>query len=291
MFSSDNEPFSLITICYGRERHLMNLLRGVQVSEVLPEEIIIVEPGPSACLIGFADLPIKSVTLPLSGDGNFNVAKARNLGASTAKYDLMVFLDVDCLPDPTFFGELIRHPAAKHALLMGDPHYLYRPLPQDWEMASLGDLSVAHPIRPEMGTESFRTDVYGMFWSLCFLVSRSVFKKIGGFDDYYTGYGAEDTDFAFSARKLEIPLYLVPAVAYHQQHLVYTPPINHFEDIISNSRRFHQKWAMWPMDNWLTDFLEMNLIEWSVSAEDITVLDFPTRKLLKKCERPSAPYA
>ncbi|WP_409241961.1 glycosyltransferase family 2 protein, partial [Caballeronia sp. INML3] len=40
-----------------------------------------------------------------------------------------------------------------------------------------------------------------MFWSLNFACHLNTFEQIGGFDDAYTGYGGEDTDFAFRAKR------------------------------------------------------------------------------------------
>ncbi|WP_300342830.1 galactosyltransferase-related protein [Nesterenkonia sp.] len=52
------------------------------------------------------------------------------------------------------------------------------------------------------------TDDYELFWSLSFAVRREVFDQIGGFDAGYTGYGAEDTDFAQHAPKPRDPAVL-----------------------------------------------------------------------------------
>ena len=75
-------------------------------------------------------------------------------------------------------------------------------------------------------------------WSLCFAIGRTQFEKIGGFDTHYVGYGAEDTDFAFMARELNIEFYLTCDVIYHQQHSVYRPPLNHLSSIVVNANAF-----------------------------------------------------
>ena len=291
MASIQTSPCTLITICYNRERHLDNLLRGVAQSIVQPAEILIVEPSPSACLSAYSDLPIRSLVHALSEDGSFNVAQARNLGAEHASYEALVFLDVDCIPDPDFVGRLLAHPDANTALVMGEPRYLTAPLPEEWAMDSLSDRSIPHPMRPSLAEGSIRTDVYGFFWSLCFLIHRETLDRIGGFDEAYYGYGVEDTDMAFTARKLGIPLDLVPAIVYHQQHTVYTPPVNHFASILSNCRHFHAKWGEWPMGLWLTGFTELGLLDWSEEATEITVLKAPDQALLNKCVRPEAAFA
>src|SRR5690606_10024244 len=100
-------------------------------------------------------------------------------------------------------------------------------------------------------------------WSLNFAIERDTWTMLGGFDQAYEGYGGEDTDIAFEARRRAVPAWFVPgAEAFHQHHVVNDPPIDHLQDIVANARRFHQKWGVWPMTGWLASFAENGLIEW-----------------------------
>ena len=75
-------------------------------------------------------------------------------------------------------------------------------------------------------------------------MNRLAYDTIGGFDASYTGYGAEDTDFAFTAKEQGIDFYLSQARAYHQQHTVYRPPLNHLSSIVANANRFMRNGEM-----------------------------------------------
>ena len=194
---------------------------------------------------------------------------------------------------------------------MGQPRYLTRPLSNEESLALqkgaltnnyLNHLSVYNPYRDNfdakqsISTEAAptaikKTNDYGAFWSLCFAIKREQFEQIGGFDTQYTGYGAEDTDFAFTARQLDIDFYLTADLIYHQQHAVYRPPLNHLESIIVNANRFYQKWQCWPMGGWLEQFSEMGLIDWTnEQSNSITLLRQPSSKEIELAYCPDAAY-
>ena len=88
-------------------------------------------------------------------------------------------------------------------------------------------------------------------------------------------YGAEDTDFGFRADAAGIDLRFVGGTgAFHQYHEVYSPPLQHFDDIVRNARLFHAKWRKWPMQGWLEAFSAAKLIA-CACAQSITVLRRP----------------
>jgi hypothetical protein len=115
---------------------------------------------------------------------------------------------------------------------------------------------------------------YHLFWSLNFACRGSTFARIGGFDEGYQGYGGEDTDFAFRARHEGVALIDNSAMAFHQYHPTYDPPLNHFADIVANAQRFHRRWGVWPMEGWLRGFCEEGLLHWS--DERLEIIQAPS---------------
>jgi GT2 family glycosyltransferase len=102
---------------------------------------------------------------------------------------------------------------------------------------------------------------YELFWSLSFAVTAAVWQRIGGFCTDYTGYGAEDTDFAQKAAAASITMRWVGgAHAYHQFHATSDPPTQHLRDIVMNAIVFHRRWGWWPMRGWLDAFEALGLI-------------------------------
>lgn len=320
--AADSVPVTVITTCYGRNRHLYNLLSSLTNGSVKPDEVIIVnddaEPERLAEFsLNIIKLPttadmVVNQTLDKSKKTEFDIGHNRNIGAAHATHDTLIFLDVDCIVAPTFIEQLSTKLAQyPNALLMGQPRYLTRPL-SDKESVELQNgalttthlnrLSIYNPYRDNFNeTDSIpinmadtaikQTHDYGAFWSLCFAIKRQQFEQIDGFDTQYTGYGAEDTDFAFTARQLGINFYLSADLIYHQQHSVYRPPLNHLESIIINANRFYQKWQCWPMEGWLKEFSKMGLIHWTnEQSTPITLLRQPSSKELELAHCPDAAY-
>ncbi|WP_068328783.1 glycosyltransferase family 2 protein [Psychrobacter sp. P2G3] len=305
-------PLSVITTCYGRNRHLYNLLSSLSQGSVKPAEIIIVNDDAEHERLAEYDLNIiKIATTTATEDGlassaSFDIGRNRNLGAARATYDAMVFLDVDCIVAPTFIEQLhYKLQAHSKALLMGQPRYLMRPLTDDegsqlqqGKLAAdyLDKLSVFNPYRDNFDLQHQdksikQTQDYGAFWSLCFAIMRRQFEKIGGFDTDYVGYGAEDTDFAFMARALNIDFYLTDDVIYHQQHSVYRPPLNHLDSIVINANRFYEKWQHWPMSVWLAEFAQLQLINWQdTQTVPIAINRQPSEVEIRAAHYPDAPY-
>ncbi|MDE4453951.1 glycosyltransferase family 2 protein [Psychrobacter sp. DAB_AL62B] len=315
---ADHVPVTVITTCYGRNRHLYNLLSSLMNGSVQPDEVIIVNDDADPKRLAEFSLNIIRIPTTIEASSNksdttkFDIGHNRNIGAALATHDTLIFLDVDCIVAPTFIEQLSaklqKHP---DSLLMGQPRYLTRPLSdkEGLELQSgtltpcfLNALSVYNPYRYNFNEVDYiatsikqtvieQTDDYGAFWSLCFAIKRQQFEQIGGFDTQYIGYGAEDTDFAFTARLLNINFYLTADIVYHQQHSVYRPPLNHLDSIIINANRFYEKWQHWPMEGWLEQFSNMGLIRWTaVQSTPIVVLRKPSAHEIKQAHCPNAPY-
>jgi GT2 family glycosyltransferase len=279
---------SVLTLVRGRSRHLANVIRGLEKSTRLPDELVIVHMNEDAAPQQSVHFPIRmkvirdlEVPLPL--------AAARNLAATTALGDTLVFLDVDCIPAPELLERYHQALLAKpDALHQGEVRYL----PADANAnadANAGNDSESDGKTSKDPTVSLMLRAlphplhahyvdgqpipYPLFWSLSFACRRTTFSHIGQFDERYRGYGAEDTDFAFRAREARVPLYRCDALAYHQYHASYSPPLNHFDSIVANARIFKTRWGHWPMEGWLNAFAQRGLL--TLTDDDLIVLRHP----------------
>ncbi|MCS5480355.1 glycosyltransferase family 2 protein [Corynebacterium sp. YIM 101645] len=256
-----NSPVTVVTLSNARRlRHVS------RQAAALP-------PGVRHLVIALGDADVLAEALPDSevlALGEFSLAGARNLGGDVAaKADpggegMIVFLDADCLPGPDLLDQyrlaLDAHP---EAVVAGPVTYL-----RDGDTRT--DRPDPHPGRPNppAGTLLFADGHdYELFWSLSFAVTTALWRSIrrifGGFDKSYTGYGAEDTDFAQHLRVRRIPLIWVGgAHAYHQWHPVSDPPWEHFHDILRNAEIFHEIWGFWPMTGWLEKFADEGALEY-----------------------------
>lgn len=181
---------------------------------------------------------------------------------------------------------------------MATPRYLYPEADvAAWEAGGSVDglvqASVPHHARaalaPGSGEPARPSGEYALFWSLGFTVRRPVFDRIGGFDETFAGYGGEDTDFAFTAREMRVPLAFSAATMFHQHHGVHRPPLQHLESIVVNARAFRRKWGTWPMTGWLEAFARAGYVAWDRDGAELRQLAAP-RPADVVATRVSAPY-
>lgn len=305
---------AVVTIVRGRHRHLVAQQRGLSLGTRRPDVSVVVGMGDPAAaasvtagplagtgsvLIGFdlagpppttdgapgnvtdraTDSAIDSADRAAqSAAGALPLAAARNAGARAALdagADVLIFLDVDCVPAPALVRTYTAAVAGEEgpALHCGVVHYL----------AEGVDAGVRHPAhlrgrapasrpRPAAG-RSIPSDDWTLFWSLSFAVSAATWQRLGGFSEEYCGYGAEDTDLSYRAFRQGIGIrWLGGADAYHQFHPSPSPPIQHLHDIVRNARVFHRRWGFWPMQGWLTAFADLGLARYDEDRDDWSVV-------------------
>jgi hypothetical protein len=207
------------------------------------------------------------------GVHGLRVGEGRNAAAAAAlerDADVLVFLDADCLAgEGLLAGYEAAVAASPHALLCGPVTYLDEGVVPA-RASELEALTRPHPARPDPAAGELIVaggSEYDLFWSLSFAVSASVWTALGGFSPDYQGYGAEDTDFAWRARSMGVPLAWVGgAHAYHQWHPTSNPPWQHLDDILRNGATFARRWGEWPMGGWLEKFAAEGAIEWDGST-------------------------
>ena len=261
--------FSVVTIIKGRRKQLANLLKSVKASTILPYDIQVV------CMddLDIFDIPEGlnvSVHL-MNGPHQLPLAAARNMGITATKTENVIFIDVDCLVSPTLFASLLMALQAENIIAA---YPLYLPMvPDTGSYTKLEPQAVPHPSREQI---PFGQPVdHLLFWSLIFAIRKTTFERIGGFDESFIGYGAEDTDFAMMFHKAGVEQIFVRDYVLHQYHDKYDPPLNYFDSIIENASRYKQKWDVLPMQRWLKAFEEMGLI--GIDENDnITVIQKPT---------------
>ena len=251
-----------------------NLLDSIKASTVLPYDIQVV------CMDDLDGIAIPdglNVSIHLMNEiHELPLAAARNKGISAAKTDNVIFIDVDCIVSPTLFANMLMSLEADNIITA---YPLYLPiLPDTGNYDNLKHKAVTHPARERISAG--QPVEHLQFWSLIFAIQKQTFEKIGGFDESFIGYGAEDTDFAMTFHKANIKLIFVRDYILHQYHDKYDPPVNHFHSIIDNATWYRQKWNVLPMQRWLKAFEKMGLIKID-QADNITVIQEPTDSQIK----------
>ena len=253
---------SALTLVRGRQDHLANLMRGLAMQAARPGELVIGVMG-DAALEGLPAMPFPVRQVLVPGEP-VPLAAARNAVARAARGDLLVFLDVDCIPAPGCLADYARHHAAAPGILMGEVMYLPKGA-QDGglDFDAFARVAVRHSDRragPAEGVDPCLD--YRCFWSLNFAIGREAFLRHGGFDERFAGYGGEDTDFAKSLSTQGVPiLWVAGARAYHQFHRHHMPPVHHIGTVLANSALFARKWGYPTMEHWIRAFRLMGLVE------------------------------
>lgn len=159
--------FAIVTTCKGRLAHLKRALPTWLVQEDWPKDdlsIIIVDYG---CPDGTADWcdalkdPRVRAVRAVNGVDEFNLSRARNIGAKMTDARFIAFVDADMLLSPDF----IRSHVDKH---LADGCEIISDGPEENGVRAMG--------------------------ALC-TMERTLFESMRGFDESFRGYGHEDTDF------------------------------------------------------------------------------------------------
>ncbi|MCY4371920.1 MAG: glycosyltransferase [bacterium] len=176
-------------------------------------EVVVVDDGSNIPLRhpGHTDLDVRVVH---QEDLGFGLARARNTGARAASHGILIFLDCDMMPEAGWLAAHARwHHAVSDGLTLGfrghvevdgvDPG-MVRDRP-----GSLGDLFSDRPSeRPEWiefhmkrtdDLTSSADDLFRVVTGGNLGVSRDFFETVGGFDESFTQWGAEDTEFGYRA--------------------------------------------------------------------------------------------
>ena len=252
---------SVCTLAHGRQDHLRRLVEGLNASQRVPAELVVAVMQDEPYDLPETGFPIRQVML---GGAQICLAHARNTAASEASGELLVFLDVDCIPSPSLIDDYATAAAFNDGVLMGEVGYLPKGATEagiDFERFE--NLAVKHSERagPPPGMVGHCGD-YRCFWSLNFALGKSTFDALDGFDPRYVGYGGEDTDFG---RKIfaggEALWWVRGAKAYHQYHPHHMPPVHHLDSVLANAQVFADKWGEPTMQHWLRAFRLMGLVE------------------------------
>ena len=277
---------AVVTIIHGRHDHLLGQLWGLRRQTRPPDLHVVVAMDDPAVghLLGQQDArPWSTLVVHVPAqDGRLPLAAARNAGvaAATARNaKVLVLLDVDCIPTRCLVERYAtvldgRGPGESDRPLVacGEVRYLdarTTAIPAEertWPELELG--SRRHPARPAVSTGEREIHDLRLFWSLSFATTAESWRCIGGFDEEYVGYGAEDTDFGQRLGAARgTALWLGGALAFHQHHETHSPPLRHVRDVVENANRFADRWGWWPMQGWLDEFEDQGLVRREDSGE------------------------
>lgn len=215
---SPKSRVSIIVPAKGNSIRVGTLVRSLGRQTYPPEllEIVVVDDGSEPALelpdrIG----PVPVITVRRESDGTFGAGGARNLGASSASGDVLVFLDSDLLAGPSAVESLARwciaEPAAMVTALLA--FFDDETLPSDELDAAIDGGSIASLLNPiSTNDQSWRDktftrthdlttdtpDLFRIVIGAVMAMRRDLFEQLGGLRELGMR-GIEDTEFGFRA--------------------------------------------------------------------------------------------
>jgi glycosyltransferase involved in cell wall biosynthesis len=224
-------PAARVSVVIPYFERLLELARTLEAlaAQTYPRdlfEVIVADDGsePPLALPPHPSLDVRVVRQERRG---FGAARARNLGASVATGSVLVFLDVDMLPEPDLLEAHARwHHVCDHAVTLGPRrHVEVGDLGPDriGDAARQGSLAALLADRPSVApswieghlqrTEHLRSahdDLFRVVTSGNLGVGARFFHRCGGFDGSFGQWGGEDTELGYR-------LFVNGAVLVHEE--------------------------------------------------------------------------
>jgi glycosyltransferase involved in cell wall biosynthesis len=204
--------------------------------DTLPQqsEIIVVDDGSTDRSSGFLSEGYDGVTL-LRPEGRLGAIAARNLGASQAKGDVLVFSDAHVVAPPGWVDPLVdvlARPevgAAAPAISTMRPAVEATGYGQKWQDASL---TVAW-----LGQKSSAPYPVPLLGAGFLALRRDVFTEIGGFDSGLVLWGAEDSELSMRLWMYGYECWVVPGVDVQHAFRTKFPYEIKWEPVLHNRLR------------------------------------------------------
>ena len=192
-------------------------------------EVVIVDDG--------SEPPLAPPATPLDArvviqeNLGFGLARARNNGARTAKYDILVFLDGDMIPEAGWLAAHARwHHSVSDAMTLGfyarvsavgiDAASIRHRSGSLRELFADRDFDPPWVERHVLRTGNFTTRHDDLFRAVSggnLGIGKAFFESLGGFDETFDRHGGEDTEFGYRGQTGGGVLVPVPgAFAWHQ---------------------------------------------------------------------------
>ncbi len=204
-----------VVIPYYEAPEALELTLAALETQTYPRElfeVVIVDDGSAAPLAAPESSPL-SLRVLHQQDQGFGLARARNNGARAASNPVLVFLDCDMMPEAGWLSAHARwHHAACDAVTIGfrahtDVAGIHAADVRTREGSLLDLLSGRPSQRPEWiedhmsRTDDLATgdDIFRVVSGGNLGVSKEFYETVGGYDESFTQWGAEDIEFGYRA--------------------------------------------------------------------------------------------
>jgi len=265
---------AFVTTVRRQHDELIDQVSGFSLGAEVPDVHVVV---------GLADRAVSQGRLPITSDRwqtevvglptvkrELPTARGLQLGVETAVQagaDLLVLLDVTCIPGPQFLGHLLQHirehPGNGPTLWTTAVQRLREAPPQGYEFARLEDWVVdpehhPAPLPPQLGEVALDPD---RFASPVLVISVEDLASVGGLCEEYVGGLGHDSDLAAAVAAAGGQVRLVPgATAYRRHRPAERPDALHLSVASRDALVYRDRWGRWPAAPWFADLVAAGLI-------------------------------
>lgn len=185
---------SVVIPTYNRKDALKQTIQSFESQTFNDFEIIVADDGSTDGtnqMVNTLDLPF-----PVKHVWHENAGRsaARNLGATAAEGDIIIFNDDHVIVDKNYVAEhLSYHEKYKPGAVRGQMHFINDPKDAPASPPCLSSLTIIKKRLEENNPLRFHTGNVS--------VSKAAFHKINGFDEDFKEYGFQDQEFGYRLKK------------------------------------------------------------------------------------------
>lgn len=297
-------PVSVVTIVKNRTEKLCHLIQQLEQCAPLPAELVIVWMSPPSDLSLVKSDKFDIVHKFVNID-DLPIARARNKGLTEAKYDALVYMNVDAICAPNFIAagfNALRNAEVVHTQVKTIaseywdlPHDAVSTL-QPQQTAANTSAAPNGSTQNNLETSNSQDNDHGKYsndtiCSTVFFISKTNFEKTGGFDEGYNGFGLNDEDFFTNCRTLGFSIHSLPINTYVPSRPNDKCPLNHLIDFVKNTKRFYAKWGHYPRPDILDAYAEAGYVNHNYREEGLHVLCVPDAEETSNAAKERKPVA
>ncbi len=231
------QPISLVIPLYNQLHYTKQCVEAIRRHTTLPYELILVD---NASTDGTREYLRSIEATVITNEKNLGCAKAWNQGVLASRGSVIGILNNDIVVTNGWLEGLLR-------FMERTKHGIVSPAAREGRLNYDLDAYAVEYIRS--CRDAVRTELYGA----CFLVNRTVFDRIGLFDEAFAYGGCEDIDFLWRARAAGFSVGMTGSVLVHHFSMVTQDAIKQTDAKAypaENLAHFQKKWNRTVRGNW-----------------------------------------
>lgn len=274
---------ALITTVRRQHDALLDQVSGFSLGADVPDQHVVVALADRTVSQGqlpitsdrwttlIAGLPTVRAQLPTARGLQLGIEQAVEAGA-----ELLVLLEVTCIPGPRFLTQLHEHlrttEPAGPTLWAPSVQRLRPAPPEGYEFTRLeewvkdAERHPVMPLRPELEDAEIDPDAFS---SPCLAITTADLEEVGGLCPDYVGGMGHDTDLAAAVSDAGGAVRLVPeATAYRRHQSPEEPDKAHLASATTDAHLFRERWGRWPRAPWVTELTQAGLLTLEEDRDD-----------------------